>query len=118
MITNKSDWNDAIIFLCHLVRDYEKAPDYALTIKLSEEVGEFSEIMLYEMGHLHHKNKKMKDTPAEEAADIINVLVGALITHYPDKSPSQISDELLAAVKKKGKKYAKLIGADDDLPLR
>lgn len=98
-----------------MVRTYETMPPAALTMKLSEELGEFSEIMLHELGYLHHKDKEWKDTPIEEAADIINVLLGALAQHYPDKTPSQISAELHAAMVKKGRKYGRLIGADPNI---
>ncbi len=110
-----SDWNSVIKFLSEMVREHDDAPAYAMTIKLSEEVGEFSEIMLKEFGFLKHKTKEWKDTPAEEAADIINVLIATLVAHYPDKTPDEISNELLTAMIKKGDKYAKLIGAGDSL---
>jgi len=117
-MTDALDWNEEIFKLFFMTSKYETAPDFALTIKLSEEVGEFSEVMLHEMGYLRHKNKEWKDTPIEEAADIINVLIGTLAVHYPDVPPEELSDDLLAAVKKKGAKYARLIGAPEDLPTR
>lgn len=112
---DKINWNTAIDYLFLMTRNFETMPAVALTIKLQEEVGEFSEVMLHEMGYLRHKDKEWKDTPVEEAADIINVIIGALVMHYPDKTPREISNELYAAVRKKGKKYAGLIGADKDI---
>ncbi len=108
-------WNETIETILWMVGKYETMPTAALTMKLSEELGEFSEVMLHELGFLHHKNKVWKDTPIEEGADIINVLLGALAQHYPDKTPSQISTELHAAMIKKGRKYGSLIGADADI---
>ncbi len=108
-------WNETIETILWMVRTHETMPTAALTIKLSEELGEFSEIMLHELGYLHHKDKVWKDTPIEEGADIINVLLGALAQHYPDKTPTQLSNELHAAMVKKGRKYGRLIGADDDI---
>jgi hypothetical protein len=113
MIGHNASWDTLVEGLFSVIREHETAPSYALTIKLSEEVGEFSEIMLHEMGFLKHKDKEWKDTPAEEAADIINVLIGALAVHYPEKSPAELSDELFLAVRKKGTKYARLLGAED-----
>jgi hypothetical protein len=111
-----SDWNKTIGTMLEMTREHEKAPAWALTMKLSEEVGELSEIMLYELGHLHHKkDKDWKDTPVEEAADIMNVLLGLMSVHYPKKTPEELSWELLDAMIKKGMKYGRIIGADDDL---
>ena len=98
-----------------MVREHENAPSWALTLKLSEEVGEFSEIILKDYGFLHHKNKKWKDTPVEEAADIMNVVLGALSKHYPDKTSDEIEQELFDAMNKKGSKYARILGADQDI---
>jgi len=105
-------WDTVIVGLLAMTREHEHAPAWALAIKLSEEVGELSEIMLHELGHLHHKDKEWKDTPVEESADIINVILGLLAVHYPDKTPSELSDELLAAMVKKGNKYGRVIGAE------
>jgi len=113
MTTN--NWDLLIDRLFSIISKYETTPPEALTIKLAEEVGEFSEIMLHEMGFLRHKNKEWKDTPIEEAADIINVLIGILAMHYPDKTPGELSNDLYEAIKKKGTKYARLIGATEDL---
>jgi len=109
------DWNKVIPRLLYMTATYEDAPAWALCMKLSEEVGELSEIMLHELGHLHHKDKEWKDTPAEEAADIMNVLLGLLAVHYPEKTSDEISHELLTAMIKKGNKYGRVIGAPGHL---
>ena len=98
-----------------MTRKHEDSPAWALTIKLSEEVGELSEIMLHELGHLRHKDKEWKDTPVEEAADIVNVLLGLLAVHYPDNTPEELSRAFLQAMVKKGKKYGRVVGARPDL---
>lgn len=110
-----SDWNKTIETLLTMSREHEDAPAWALTIKLSEEVGELSEIMLHEFGHLHYKDKEWKDTPVEESADIMNVILSMLALHYPDKTPEELSWELLDAMIKKGMKYGRVIGAPEDL---
>lgn len=115
MSDDRCDWNKLISYLFWMTRRHETAPAIALTVKLAEEVGEFSEVMLHELGFLKHKNKEWKDTPAEEAADIINVLISTLSVHYPDKTPGELCDELFAAVQKKGAKYARLLGAEKDV---
>jgi len=115
MSDETNSWKNTIEHLFWMTKTYETMPAGALALKLSEEVGEFSEIMLHELGYLRHKDKEWKDTPIEEAADIINILIGTLAMHYPDKSAGQLSDDLYAAVKKKGAKYARIIGADKDL---
>lgn len=98
--TQPSDqWTTVIQKLFHLTQNYETMPVVALSLKLAEETGKFSKHMLYELGYLPHKTDKVwKDTPAEEAAYIINVLISALSAHYPLKSP-----ELLTAMEVKGK---------------
>lgn len=59
-----------------LTLEHEDAPSWALGLKLGEECGEFSMDLLKVHGFLRHK----KYTPElfEEAADIINVLIGVL----------------------------------------
>ena len=109
----KTNWDALMRQMFDITQEHETAPPFALTIKLAEEVGEFSEIMLHEFGFLRHKDKEWKDTPIEEAADIINVLIGALAVHYPEKSPDDLTEELYAAMLKKGTKYARLIGAEN-----
>lgn len=113
MMTEKHAFHDAIVKLLELRRKYDEAPTWALVIKLGEEVGELNEIMLHELGFLRHKNKEWKDTPVEEMADIMNVLLGILIGHYPDKTEEEIAHDLLEALKKKGNKYARVLGAEE-----
>lgn len=107
------NWDDMILSLLKMTQEHEHAPTWAKIMKLSEEVGEFNEVMLHEYGFLKHKNKEWKDTPIEEAADIMNTVMGILSKHYPDKTPEEISEELLMASKKKGNKYARILGAEE-----
>ena len=54
MVKNKmktnDNWDGIVNSLCKMVREHDDAPAIAMTVKLSEEVGEFSEIMLHEFG--------------------------------------------------------------------
>lgn len=94
-----------------MVQQYEEAPAWALGLKLSEETGEFSEVLLKELGFLKHKDKEWEPL-MEEAADIINVVVGVLARAYPNRHPRILTLELLDAINKKGAKYSRLMGAD------
>lgn len=109
-----TDYEQTIYNLFDMTKKYEEAPACALGLKLSEETGEFSEALLYELGYLHHKKDKVFEPPMEEAADIINVLTGVLAVHYPEKTTEMLLVELLAALNKKGRKYAKILGVEDE----
>lgn len=106
-------WDTLILTLLEMTREYETATSWAMTMKLTEEVGELNEVMLYEHGYLQYKDKEWKDTPIEEAADILNTVLGMLSKHYPDKTPEEISQELIGASLKKGKKYGRILGAEN-----
>ncbi len=114
-MSDTTDWNIMIKSLLEMTREYESAPSWAMTMKLTEEVGELNEVMLYEHGFLKYKDKVWKDTPVEESADILNTVLGMLSAHYPDKTPEEISKELFEASLKKGKKYGRILGADTSL---
>ena len=95
-----------------MVQENEIAPSWALGLKLSEEVGEFSEVLLHDLGFLKHKDKEWEPL-VEEAADIINVVVGILALQYPNKHPRELALMLLEALNKKGGKYARLMNTDE-----
>lgn len=101
-------WDTNIPLIIEMVKKYETMPPVALSAKLAEETGEFCEVMLYENGFLRHKTKEF-ETPFTEAADIINVIIGALCMQYPDLTTEQTNEKLLAAFDTKGAKYARLI---------
>ena len=94
-----------------MAQEHDTAPSWALGLKLQEEVGEFSEAVLFENGFIQYKTNV--GSPMEEAADIMNVVVSALAKIYPNKHPRELNLMLLEAMNKKGAKYARLIGADD-----
>ena len=104
-----------ILTLLEMTRENEVASSWAMTLKIGEEVGELNEVILYDYGYLQYKDKEWKDTAVGEVADIINTLLGMLQAHYPDKTPEEISQELLEASKNKGKKYGRILGADPDI---
>ena len=96
-----------------MVQKYEDAPPWALGLKLSEETGEFSEVMLHELGFLKHKEKKFEPL-VEEAADVINTVIGGLARSYPSKHPRELSLLLLEAINKKCGKYSRILGANKE----
>jgi NTP pyrophosphatase (non-canonical NTP hydrolase) len=90
-----------------LARAKENAPDWALGLKLVEEVGEVSEVILYENGFIQHK--EIKEDLFHEVADVFNVCTAILTQHYTELDEAQIMVRLTQAVEKKGKKYADLL---------
>ena len=94
-----------------MVQEYEKAPEYALCLKLFEEGGEFAEVLNYELGHLKQKPGKEFEPLIEEAADVIITVIGTLARHNMHKHPRTINLELLAAIQKKANKYSNKLGA-------
>lgn len=95
-----------------LVQQHETAPDWALTMKLSEECGEFSEAMLKELGFLQHK--VVKEGTFGEAADVIIVVLSALAKHYPLLEPSTIVDQLSFSMREKTGKYKRILGVNEE----
>jgi NTP pyrophosphatase (non-canonical NTP hydrolase) len=83
--------------------------DMQLGLKLAEEVGELSEVLLKDNGFLPHK--EVKEDAFHEIADIINVCIGILAQSGGCKnmSPSDIIDALIAAIETKTKKYASIV---------
>ena len=98
---------EAVHWLFDMTQRMETAPPLALGVKLSEEVGEFSEALLKQQGFLAHK--ELKEDPIHEAADIMNVLIGALAVMYPEKTPYQLTEELYDAMCSKGEKYERIL---------
>ena len=75
--------------------------------KLMEEVGEFSEALLFKLGHLPHKT--MKEPIEGEAADIIICVIDTLQSVYPDLTPDELHDTLQLQLAKKSAKWASVI---------
>ena len=94
-------------WLFELTQKRENAPVTCLGMKLQEELGEFSEAVLKEIGFLEHK--EVKESPMREAADVINVLIGVLAVLYPDKTPHELTEELYVAMCDKGEKYERIL---------
>lgn len=116
MTERRINWNSMIDYQFWLRKSFkDEVPVSNLTIKLSEEVEEFNEVLLREMGYKLHESKEWKDTTVEVAADIINLLIGILVKHHPDKTPGEISNELYNAIKKSGEKYDRSIRAEENL---
>ena len=71
--------------------------------KIMEEVGEFSEALLFKLGHLPHKT--MKEPLEGEAADIILCVIDTLQSVYTDLTPDELSDMLEQQLAKKSQKW-------------
>lgn len=105
-------YSQAFHDLFAMVQEGQEAPSEILGLKLQEEVGEFSEVLMYELGYLQHKDKEFESLFGE-AADIINVVVGILAKQNPNKHPRELTLLLLESIIKKGGKYAKIMEMDD-----
>lgn len=71
--------------------------------KIMEEVGEFSEALLFKLGHLPHKT--MKEPIEGEAADIIICVIDTLQSVYPDMTVDELHDMLDKQLAKKSAKW-------------
>lgn len=100
-------YDDKLKHLFFLGQERETAPVWALTIKLQEEVGEFSEAVLQWYDFLQHKPQR--GTPMEEAADTIIVVLAAVAKTYPDMTPDELMETLADAIESKTKKYEKVL---------
>lgn len=108
-----TDFRAVVEELFMMVQENEEAPAWALGLKLSEETGEFSEVLLHDLGFLKHKDKEFEPL-IEEAADVFNVIIGVLARRFPDENPIDLTEDFLQAVQKKGAKYAKLMGVENE----
>ena len=71
--------------------------------KIMEEVGEFSEALLFKLGHLPHKT--MKEPIEGEAADVIICVIDTLQSVYPDLTVDELSDMLQQQLDRKSQKW-------------
>lgn len=102
--------------MIRFVLDNEKMHPLVLGFKVSEEMGEWAEAMLYEHGYLHHK--KLNEDIYDELADVFMIMLTATAltdvgiadfeTHRPT-TPEEVVDKFEAALKKKFEKYRELI---------
>lgn len=95
--------------LIQMTREYETLPDWALGLKLSEEVGEVAEALMVANGFSRHKT--LEEDVLHEVADVINVCIGLLTQHYNELSPEELERALTDAISKKGKKYQSILEA-------
>lgn len=102
------NYYEQITHIVTITQQHETAPDWALSMKLSEECGEFNEAMLKELGYLQHKVSK--EGTFGEAADVIIVVLSALAKHYPDLPPSTIVAQLYSKLCEKTGKYEQIMG--------
>ena len=87
--------------------DANKWPALVRNAKIMEEVGEFSEALLFKLGHLPHKN--MKEPIEGEAADIILCVIDTLASVYPELTASELSDMLEKQLTKKSQKWIEVM---------
>lgn len=97
-------WSDDISKVITLAQDHELLPPAVLLGKLAEEVGELSQVVLYENGYQPHKEAPDEDMFGE-AADVINVVLCILAKQYPNVPVRMIETKLQAAFIKKLRKY-------------
>lgn len=106
----KTNIDGRIEFMLRTARSYENMEPLALVGKVAEETGELAAAVNTMLGYMPHK--QLKDTPYEEAADIINVLTGLLVKLYPNDSIDVIKKNLDTALQKKGDKYVSIVGPE------
>ena len=111
-MTDKNNISQVLLKILEMTQSHEGMPDWALGMKLSEETGEVNEALLVANGFLQHK--VLKEDVLHEVADVFNVCLGLLAKHYPTKTPEEILEQLNSALVKKGKKYAGILGVDND----
>ena len=78
-------------------------PPLVRNAKIMEEVGEFSEALLFKLGHLPHKT--MKEPIEGEAADIIICVIDTLQSVYPDLTADELNAMLEQQLAKKSQKW-------------
>lgn len=102
---------EKLVSITDIVQNHEDAPSWALVLKLGEEVGEFNEAMLKELGFLQHK--ELKEGPLGEAADIIITTISILAVQYKDMPPDELITKLEIEIHRKFEKYKKIMGVED-----
>jgi hypothetical protein len=81
-------------------------------LKMMEEVGEFSEIALFHLGHNQHKT--FKEDIFGEAADVMLCVLDTLGALHMELSPTELQDRLLDALITKHAKWAAKIKAEEN----
>jgi len=107
-------WTNSIRELIDVAQRFETLPPAVLLGKLAEEVGELSQVVLYENGYQPHKEAPDEDMFGE-AADVVNVVLCILAKQYPNMSPEDINSTLQASFAKKLHKYeTKVLRVNND----
>lgn len=88
---------------------YNTRPLFVRNSKIMEEVGEFSEALMFKEGFLPHK--QMKEQLEGEAADVIICIVDTLVGAYPDNTDDEINDMLVSQLKLKSEKWDRVMQA-------
>jgi NTP pyrophosphatase (non-canonical NTP hydrolase) len=86
---------------------YNTRPLFVRNSKIMEEVGEFSEALMFKEGFLPHKT--MKEPLEGEAADVIMCIVDTLTGSYADKTNEEINDMLIAQLTLKSEKWQRVM---------
>lgn len=94
-----------------MTRELETAPDWAHGLKLGEECGEVQTAILKSNGFVKHK--ELEESVIFEVADVINVCMALLTSHYPDSSVESIVVRLDQAMKQKNKKYYDILTKEE-----
>ena len=81
----------------------ERKPLEAMTLKLTEEVGEVAEQVNVMCGHI---KKDLKEPIEGEVADVLNCVLAILFKAYPEHSIYEILGKLNMAMEAKNKKWA------------
>lgn len=81
--------------------------DYALVLKLMEEVGELSECFNHFKGNLPHKT--MKENIEGEAADVIICAIAIIARVYPDLNPDSVIQMIMKQLVLKSEKWNNVI---------
>jgi len=71
--------------------------------KIMEELGEFSEAVLVEQGHM--PRKVLNEDSFGEAADVINCVCAALVAVWPNMSETEIREKLESELSRKNDKF-------------
>lgn len=81
--------------------------------KLTEEVGELAEAVLYDSGYNQHK--KMKEPTISEVADVIQVALAVLTKSYPGNTPEMLAKSLSVHLERKTDKWQAILNHQNEL---
>lgn len=93
--------------------DQNTLPVMARNAKLMEEVGEFSQALMFGQGYLPHKT--VEEPLVGEAADVILCVLDTYAAAYPELSPEELAVNLVAQLEKKSAKWDRVMRVRADL---